>query len=252
MWTSLLTYKLRISFFFYIKIIFCALKRSCDDEAHGTHKGDGRAQEKNWGGRSKNAPYGGWDPTRGCTITQNELKIVELNRYSGFCTRVATSFSSHYALCYDIPAIIRRNQGVEQNPNQNFINRFYAIFVELQSNLNRIFQNRKERTGTEPNDLITCEPKPNPNRLKKRFAPWGHTRHFEGGLYWKKFSTCTALPAVHWPVNVHYVFLSKYRPPGSEHSNNIINLNLMALLQAFYALYWPVNAKKNRFARVIF
>ena len=52
----------------------------------------------------------------------------------------------------------RQRQGVEPNPNRSFINRFYAIFVEPQPNLNRIFQNRKERTGTEPNNLSTCEP----------------------------------------------------------------------------------------------
>ena len=36
----------------------------------------------------------------------------------------------------------------------------------------------------------------------------------------------------------------------SEHSNNLIILKL-ALLQVFYALYRPVNAKKNCFVRQI-
>ena len=37
----------------------------------------------------------------------------------------------------------------------------------------------------------------------------------------------------------------------SEHSNNLI-IPKLALLQAFYALYWPVKAKKNCFVRFIF
>ena len=42
--------------------------------------------------------------------------------------------------------------------NRSFISRFYAIFVEPEPNPNRVFQNRKERTGTEPNNVSTCEP----------------------------------------------------------------------------------------------
>ena len=48
------------------------------------------------------------------------------------------------------PRLIQ-NQGVE--PNRSFIKQFYAIFVEPLPNPNRIFQNRKERTATEPNNV---------------------------------------------------------------------------------------------------
>ena len=43
------------------------------------------------------------------------------------------------------------------------------------------------------------------------------------------------------------------RAPVSEHSNNLI-ITKLALPQdlVFYALYWPVNAKKNCFVRFIF
>ena len=34
----------------------------------------------------------------------------------------------------------------------------------------------------------------------------------------------------------------------SEHSNNLI-ISKSALLQVFYASYWPVNAKKNCYVR---
>ena len=37
----------------------------------------------------------------------------------------------------------------------------------------------------------------------------------------------------------------------SKHSNNLITSKL-ALLHVFYALYWPVNVKKNRFVPVRF
>ena len=37
----------------------------------------------------------------------------------------------------------------------------------------------------------------------------------------------------------------------SEHSNNLI-ISKLALLQVFYAFYWPVNAKKNCFVCFIF
>ena len=37
----------------------------------------------------------------------------------------------------------------------------------------------------------------------------------------------------------------------SKHSNNLI-ISKLALLQVFYALYWPVNAKKNCFVQVRF
>ena len=45
--------------------------------------------------------------------------------------------------------------------------------------------------------------------------------------------------------------LSLNKPPVSEHSNNLM-FSKLALLQVFYALYWPVNAKKNCFVRYIF
>ena len=49
------------------------------------------------------------------------------------------------------------------------------------------------------------------------------------------------------------VSLSKYRPPVSKHStsNNLI-ISKLALLQVFYALYWPVNGRKNCFVRFTF
>ena len=66
------------------------------------------------------------------------------------------------------------NQGVE--PNRSFIKQFYAIFVEPLPNPNRIFQNRKERTATEPNNVGPIQgwkpkPKPKPENpvLKKIF-----------------------------------------------------------------------------------
>ena len=36
-----------------------------------------------------------------------------------------------------------------------------------------------------------------------------------------------------------------------ERSNDLI-ISKLALLQVFYALYWPVNAKKNCFVRIVF
>ena len=35
-------------------------------------------------------------------------------------------------------------------------------------------------------------------------------------------------------------------------SPNYLNILKLALLQVFYALYWPVNAKKNYFVHFIF
>ena len=42
---------------------------------------------------------------------------------------------------------------VEPNPNWSFINRFNVMFMKPEENPNRIFQNRKERTGTELNNV---------------------------------------------------------------------------------------------------
>ena len=48
-----------------------------------------------------------------------------------------------------------RKPGNRTEPEQEF---YKPVFTLILSNLNSIFQNRKERTGTEPNNLSTCEP----------------------------------------------------------------------------------------------
>ena len=42
---------------------------------------------------------------------------------------------------------------VEPNPNWSCINRFNVMFMKPEENPNRIFPNRKERTGTELNNV---------------------------------------------------------------------------------------------------
>ena len=69
-------------------------------------------------------------------------------------------------------------------------------------------------------------------------------------LYSKKYSTCSL--AQHYKqyigpsVNVKKIYAAGVR----AYSNNLI-ISKLALLQAFYALYWPVNATKNCFVRFI-